>query len=54
MAKQILATPVSTVVMKEEFRVSGKILDSTRSSLSLDSIQVQVCLDDWTKTQYRQ
>ena len=54
MAKQILATPVSTVAMEQQFSVGGNILDPTRSSMSLDWIEVQSFLDDWTKVVFRQ
>ncbi|KAK2636377.1 hypothetical protein Ddye_031169 [Dipteronia dyeriana] len=53
-AKQILATPVSTVAVEQEFSAGGNILDAKRSLLSPESIQVQVCVDDWTKAGYRQ
>ncbi|KAK2648334.1 hypothetical protein Ddye_015823 [Dipteronia dyeriana] len=53
-AKQILATPVSTVAVEQEFSVGGNILVARRSLLSPESIQVQVCVDDWTKAGYRQ
>ena len=49
MAKQILATPVSTVAMEQQFSAGGNILDPTRSSMSPNSIEAQSCLDDWTK-----
>ena len=54
MIKQILATPVSTVAMEQQFGVDGNILDATRSSMSPDSIEAQACLDDWTKAQFWQ
>ncbi|KAK2658344.1 hypothetical protein Ddye_004877, partial [Dipteronia dyeriana] len=53
-AKHILAIPVSIVAVEQEFSVGGNILDARRSLLSLESIQVQVCVDDWTKDEYRQ
>ncbi|KAK2634388.1 hypothetical protein Ddye_029180 [Dipteronia dyeriana] len=53
-AKQILATPVSIVAVEQEFSAGGNILDARRSLLSPESIQVQVCVDDWTKAGYRQ
>ncbi|KAK2658608.1 hypothetical protein Ddye_005141 [Dipteronia dyeriana] len=53
-AKQILVTPVSTVAVEQEFSADGNILDTRRSLLSPESIQVQVCVDDWTKAGYRQ
>ncbi|KAK2644703.1 hypothetical protein Ddye_019898 [Dipteronia dyeriana] len=39
-AKQILATPVSTVAVEQEFSAGGNILDARRSLLSPESIQV--------------
>ncbi|KAK3218710.1 hypothetical protein Dsin_012680 [Dipteronia sinensis] len=53
-AKQILGTPVSTVAVEQEFSAGGNILDPRRSLLSPESIQVQVCVDDWIKAQNRQ
>ncbi|KAK2662375.1 hypothetical protein Ddye_000949 [Dipteronia dyeriana] len=53
-AKQILATPVSIVAVEQEFSTGGNIMGARRSLLSPESIQVQVCVVDWTKTEYRQ
>ena len=52
--KQILAIPVSTVAVEQQFSAGGNILDSTRSSMSPDSIEAQSCLDDWMKAVFRQ
>ncbi|KAK3204242.1 hypothetical protein Dsin_018288 [Dipteronia sinensis] len=52
--KQILSTPVSTMAGEQEFSTDGNILDARRSLLSPQSIQMQVCADDWTKAQNRQ
>ncbi|KAK2653798.1 hypothetical protein Ddye_013654 [Dipteronia dyeriana] len=49
-AKKILATLVSTMVVEQEFGAGGNILDTRRSLLSPESIKVQVCIEDWTKT----
>ena len=53
-AKQILGTPVSTVAMEQEFGACGNILDPRRSSMSPQSLEIQACVDDWTKEKYRQ
>ncbi|KAK3211844.1 hypothetical protein Dsin_016550 [Dipteronia sinensis] len=53
-AKQILATSVSTVAVEQEFSTGGNILDARCSLLSPESIQVKVCVDDWIKAQNRQ
>ncbi|KAK3211738.1 hypothetical protein Dsin_016444 [Dipteronia sinensis] len=52
--KQILGTSVSTVAVEHEFSAGGNILDPRHSLLSPESIQVQVCVDDWTKAQNKQ
>ncbi|KAK3198259.1 hypothetical protein Dsin_021674, partial [Dipteronia sinensis] len=53
-AKNILSTPVSTVAVEQQFSVGGNILDPTSSLMSLKSLQMQACVEDWTKAQYRQ
>ncbi|KAK3193351.1 hypothetical protein Dsin_024661 [Dipteronia sinensis] len=50
-AKQILSTQASTVAVEQEFNAGGNILDVRRSLLSPKSIQMQTCVDDWTKAQ---
>ncbi|KAK0586135.1 hypothetical protein LWI29_001618 [Acer saccharum] len=32
----------------------GNILDEKRSCLTPKALQIQVCVDDWTKAEYRQ
>ena len=54
MAKQILTTSVSTVMVEQEFSADGNILDASRSSMSLDSIESQACFDDWIKVEFWQ
>ncbi|KAK3225909.1 hypothetical protein Dsin_005771 [Dipteronia sinensis] len=53
-AKQIRSTPISTVVVEQEFSARGNILDTKLSLFNLESIQIQACIDDWTKAQNRQ
>ena len=52
--KNIFSTPVSTVAVEKEFSAGGNILDEKRSCLTPKALQIQVCVDDWTKAQYRQ
>jgi hypothetical protein len=52
-AKQILATPASTVAVEQAFSASGIILDEKRSTMSPDSLEAQTCLDDWIKAANR-
>ncbi|KAK3219700.1 hypothetical protein Dsin_013670 [Dipteronia sinensis] len=53
-AKQILSTPVSTVAVEQQFSSGGNILDPKRSLMNPKSLQIQACVEDWTKAQYRQ
>ncbi|KAI9180161.1 hypothetical protein LWI28_001881 [Acer negundo] len=53
-AKQILGTLVSTVAVEQEFSAGGNILEPRRSVMSPQSLEMQACVDDWTKAKYRQ
>ncbi|KAK0604892.1 hypothetical protein LWI29_020616 [Acer saccharum] len=53
-AKQILGTPVSTVAVEQEFSAGGNILDPRQSVMCPQSLEMQACVDDWTKAKYRQ
>jgi len=46
MAKDILASPVSTVPVEQAFSAGGQILDETRSSMLPTNVEAQSCLDD--------
>ena len=53
-SKNIFSTPGFTVAVEQEFSAGGNILDEQRSYLTPKSLQMQVCVYDWTKAQYRQ
>ena len=53
MAKQILATPASTVAVEQIFSAGGLILDDRRSNLTPAALEMQALVDDWTRAQYR-
>ncbi|KAK3198352.1 hypothetical protein Dsin_021767 [Dipteronia sinensis] len=53
-AKNILSTPVSTVAVEQKFSSGGNTSDPTRSLMSPKSLQMQACVEDWMKAQYRQ
>ena len=53
-AKQIFSTPCSTVAVEQAFSAGGNILEEHRSRLDPESVQMQACVADWTKAQYRQ
>ncbi|KAK3211877.1 hypothetical protein Dsin_016583 [Dipteronia sinensis] len=42
------------VPTQQQFSAGGNILDVRRSLMSPKSIQMQVCVDDWTNAQNRQ
>ena len=53
-AKNIFSTLVSTMTVEQEFSAEGNILDEKRSCLTPKALQIQVCVDDWTKAENRQ
>lgn len=48
-AKEILACPSSTVAVEQAFSVGGYILDERRSRLTVENLENQALLDDWTR-----
>ncbi|KAK2408982.1 zinc finger BED domain-containing protein RICESLEEPER [Trifolium repens] len=49
MAKEILATPVSTVASESAFSTGGRVLDTYRSSLSPGMVEALICAQSWLK-----
>lgn len=52
-ASQLLAVPASTVAVEQTFSSGGNILDERRSRLAPESLEAQVCLDDWERANMR-
>ena len=52
-AKEVLASPVSTVAVEQAFSAGGDILDDSRYSMTPESLEAQACLDDWTRAERR-
>ena len=52
-AKQILVMSVPTVVVEQAFSVRGVSWTKTVRVCPPDSMEVQTCLDDWTKITLR-
>ncbi|CAH9098698.1 unnamed protein product [Cuscuta europaea] len=53
MAKQVLAMPISTVAVEQEFSAAGNVLTDYRTRLSPSSLETLVCFHDWLKAQRR-
>ncbi|XP_039037037.1 zinc finger BED domain-containing protein RICESLEEPER 1-like [Hibiscus syriacus] len=47
MARDVLGTPMSTVSQESAFNAGGRMLDSSRSSLTPDTRQALICTQDW-------
>ena len=52
-AAQILAVPASTVAVEQMFSRSGQILDEKRSSMLPETLEAQVCVNDWKRAEMR-
>ncbi|XP_031255614.1 zinc finger BED domain-containing protein RICESLEEPER 1-like isoform X2 [Pistacia vera] len=51
MARDVLGTPMSTVVPESAFIKGGRVLDDCRSSLNPDTRQALICARDWLWTE---
>ena len=52
-ALQVLVVPASTIAVEQIFSKRGNILDLKRSRLSPKSLEAQVCVDDWSRSEER-
>ncbi|XVF18464.1 hypothetical protein REPUB_Repub11eG0023600 [Reevesia pubescens] len=51
MARDVLGTPMSTVAWESAFDAGGRVLDSSRTSLTPDTRQALICTQDWMRMQ---
>jgi hypothetical protein len=51
MARDVLGTPMSTLAPESAFSTSGRVLDSTRSSLNPDTREALVCTQAWLRNE---
>lgn len=53
-AAQLLVVPASTVAVEQTFSQGGQILDEKRSNLHPDTLEAQVCINDWRRAELMQ
>ncbi|CAK8535997.1 unnamed protein product [Lathyrus sativus] len=49
MAKDILATPVSTVASESDFSTGGRVIETYRSSLTAEMAEALICTQNWLR-----
>nr|KYP64493.1 Putative AC transposase [Cajanus cajan] len=49
MAKDVFATPVSTVASESVFSTGGRVLDTFRSSLNPEMVVALICYQNWLR-----
>ncbi|KAL8457298.1 hypothetical protein ACS0TY_035230 [Phlomoides rotata] len=53
LAREILASPTSTVVVEQIFSLRGYTLDAPRSNMVIENIENQCLFDDWVRAEKR-
>ncbi|KAF5472187.1 hypothetical protein F2P56_008924 [Juglans regia] len=52
LARDILATPITTVSSESTFSAGGRVIDPHRASLSTEIVQMLLCGSDWVRALY--
>ncbi|XP_058777231.1 zinc finger BED domain-containing protein RICESLEEPER 2-like isoform X2 [Vicia villosa] len=52
MAKDILATPVSTVASESAFSTGGRVIETYRTSLTAEMAEALICTQNWLKPSF--
>ncbi|XP_050877129.1 zinc finger BED domain-containing protein RICESLEEPER 2-like [Lathyrus oleraceus] len=52
MAKDILATPVSTVASESAFSTGGRVIETYRSSLTTEMAEALICTQNWLRPSF--
>ncbi|CAL5185132.1 unnamed protein product [Lathyrus oleraceus] len=52
MAKDILATPVSTVASESDFSTGGRVIETYRSSLTAEMAEALICTQNWLRPSF--
>lgn len=52
MACDILSVPVTTVASEATFSAGGRVIDDRRTSMSVETVQVLLCGNDWIRNLY--
>ncbi|KAG2696953.1 hypothetical protein I3760_07G084500 [Carya illinoinensis] len=52
LARDILATPITTVSSKSTFSARDRVIDSHRASLKTETVQMLLCESDWVRALY--
>ncbi|XP_042950315.1 zinc finger BED domain-containing protein RICESLEEPER 2-like [Carya illinoinensis] len=52
MTRDILAIPISTVASESTFNAGGRVIDSYRASLSIETVQILLCGTNWVRARH--
>lgn len=53
LARDVFATPVSTVASESTFSTSGRVLSDNRSRLTPEILEALMCSQDWIRNKYK-
>ncbi|XP_075482555.1 zinc finger BED domain-containing protein RICESLEEPER 2-like [Primulina tabacum] len=53
MACDVLSIPITSVASESAFSAGGRVIDSYRANLGVDTVQMLLCAEDWLRARYQ-
>ncbi|XP_073027039.1 zinc finger BED domain-containing protein RICESLEEPER 2-like [Primulina eburnea] len=53
MACDVLSIPITSVASESAFSAGGRVIDSYRANLGVDTVQMLLCAKDWLRARYQ-
>ncbi|CAN1120161.1 Putative AC9 transposase [Linum perenne] len=52
MACDVIAIPITSVALEASFSIGGRVIDPSRASLGVKTVEALLCTQDWLQNHY--